>query len=68
MAIRRGDGELDGKWLPEWDYDRSQSFTRDSTDEVLNWEDMEDLGSLKGESIRLQFWLQEAHLYSFWFE
>ena len=68
VAIRRGDGELDGKWLPEWDYDRSQSFTRDSTDEVLNWEDMEDLGSLKGESIRLQFWLQEAHLYSFWFE
>lgn len=68
VAIRRGDGELDGEWLPDGDYDRSQAFRGDSTDEVLSWRDLKDLDSLKGQSIRLQFRLQDAHLYSFWFE
>ncbi len=68
VAIRRGEGELDGKWLPQGDYDRCQSFTGDSTDQILAWREMKDLESLRGESIRLQFQLREAHLYSFWFE
>ncbi len=68
VAVRRGDGELDGQWLPEWDYDRTRTFTGDSTNQVMEWSGMEDLESLKGKSIRLQFQLREAHLYSFWFE
>jgi hypothetical protein len=68
VAIRRGDGELDGKWMPEWDFDRSLAFRGDSIDEALNWKGKQNLDALKGESIRLHFRLEEAHLYSFWFE
>ena len=68
VAIRRGDGEFDGRWIPEWDFDRSLAFRGDSIDRGMIWEEEDDMDSLKGKSIRLQFWLQEAHLYSFWFE
>lgn len=68
VAIRRGDGQFDGEWLDEWNFDRAVVFTGDSTDCIVNWKAQTNLNSLKDKSIRLQFWLDNAQLYSFWFE
>ena len=68
VAVRRGDGEADGEWLPEWNYDKNVSVSGDSLDQVVNWEGQHNLDSLKGKSVRLHFWLNNAELYSFWFE
>ena len=68
VAIRRGDGEFDGKWLPDWDYDQALPFTGDSSNQILAFADAGNLDSLKGQTIRLQFRLEQAHLYSFWFD
>jgi hypothetical protein len=68
VAIRRGDGEADGDWLPEWNYDKDVAFRGDSTNEVINWQGQEDFQALRGKPIRLHFWLNEAELYSFRFQ
>lgn len=68
VAIRRGDGEYDGDWLPEWSYEGNVPFCGDSTDATVNWQGQRSLDALKGRSIRLHFWLNQAELYSFWFE
>ena len=68
VAIRRGDGESGGKWLPEWDFDQSLPFTGDSANQILAFTEGGNLDSLKGQTVRLQFRLEQAHLYSFWFD
>ena len=68
VAIRRGDGEFDGKWLPDWDFDQSLPFTGDSANQPLAFTEVSKLDSLKGQTVRLQFRLEQAHLYSFWFD
>jgi len=67
-AIRRGDGEFDGDWMPEWNYETNLPVSGDSTDHFINWKGQESLDALKGKSVRLHFWLREAELFSFWFE
>ncbi len=68
VAIRRGDGELDGEWTPEWDYDANVPVAGDSTDHAVNWTDQESLDALKGKAVRVHFWLRDAELFSFWFD
>ena len=68
VAIRRGDGEFDGKWIPARDFDQSLPFSGDSTSQVLGFREADHLDSLKGQAVRLQFRLEQAHLYSFWFD
>ncbi len=68
VAIRRGDGEFDGEWLPEWSYDAGKVFAGDSTNYIVNWQGQEGVEPLKGKSIRLHFWMRNAELYSFWFQ
>ena len=68
VALRRGDGVRDGEWLEDWSYDEGTIFVGDSVDHRVDWRERDSLDRLKGTSIRLHFWMQEAELYSFWFE
>jgi len=68
VAIRRGDGEFDGDWLPEWNYETNLPVSGDLTDHLVNWKGQENLDAAKGQSIRLHFWLRDAELFSFRFE
>jgi len=68
VAIRRGDGEFDGLPLPQWNYEQCRVFSADSIDHTIDWKQQEDLSSLKGKAIRLEFSLKQAELFSFWFE
>ena len=68
MAVRSGEGVEDGDWLDGWNFEDGRPFTGDSTNGVLEWNDKERFDSLKGRPIRLHFWLQDAELFSFWFE
>ncbi len=43
-------------------------FTGDSTAAVLEWKGKANFDSLKGRSIRLHLWMQNAELYSFFFD
>jgi hypothetical protein len=67
VAVRDGDGIRDGNWIDGWGYDAMTAFTGDATDAALEWKGKEDFAGLKGKSIRLHFWMDEAELYSFWF-
>lgn len=68
VAVRQGDGEMDGEWLPDWSFETNAVFTGDATDHVVGWTEGDSLDSLGGQSVRLHFWLHDAELYSFWFE
>ena len=68
VAVRRGDGERDGLRFDEWSRDRCRSFSGDSTNHAVAWEGTTDPASLKDQAIRLEFHLEKAELYSFWFE
>ena len=68
VAIRRGDGELDGERLREWNYEKNVEFTGDSIDHTVQWTNQVDLGALKGRAIRLEFRLRRAELFSFWLQ
>ena len=68
MTVRRGDGEMDGLSLPDWDSYSSAAVSGDVLDGVAGWGDRADLGSLKGRAIRLEFSLEQAELFSFWFD
>jgi hypothetical protein len=67
VAARRGDGVNDGDWIEGWSFDDGPAFTGDSTDATLIWKSGKSFDSLKGDAIRLHFWMQKAELYSFWF-
>lgn len=68
VAVRHGDGELDGVSRDEWNYDRCRVFEGDAIDHVIEWCGDEDLDTLKDKAIRLEFSLVQAELFSFWFE
>lgn len=68
IAVRDGNGERDGQWLDGWGYGENVPFAGDSTDQEVAWTTEASFGVLKDRSIRLHFWLEEAELYSFWFE
>ena len=68
VAIRRGDGEFDGLRPPEWDYEQARAIAGDSTDHFVTWKGQENLNALKGKAIRLEFKLEQAELFSFWFQ
>jgi hypothetical protein len=67
-AVRRGDGADDGKWPEGWDFDDGAPVSGDSLDAELRWKEREGYDALKGQAIRLHFWIYNAELYSFWFE
>ena len=68
VAVRRGDGEHDGLRFKEWSGDRCRPFSGDSTNHTVAWEGSAGPASLKDQAIRLEFHLEKAELFSFWFE
>ncbi len=68
VAVRSGDGELDGDWLAECGFDANTPFSGDSIEHVVSWEGRDSLGAIGDRPVRLHFWLRDAELYSFWFE
>ena len=68
VTVRRGDGEMDALPLPDWDSGSSAAVSGDVLDGVVGWGDRAHLGSLKGRAIRLEFSLEQAELFSFWFD
>lgn len=68
VAVRSGDGGQDGEYLEVWNFEDMSGFTGDSTDFALEWNGKPTFDSLKGESVRLHFWFDNAELYSFRFE
>ena len=57
-----------GEWLEDWGYEDGTIFSGDRVDHRVGWKSGMSLNSLKGTSIRLHFWMQDAELYSFRFE
>lgn len=68
VAVREGHGVRDGEWVQDFSFDRSQPFSGDSLNAVMTWEGNDTVGSFPSEVLRLHFWLENAELYSFWFE
>ncbi len=68
VAIREGEGIRDGEWPEEWSLDYATDFVGDSIDHEVNWKGQKDLSSWKGKTIRLEFLILKAELYSFWIE
>ena len=69
VAVREGKGVRDGEWPDAWRLQKSDPFTGDSLDHVMTWRGSDDLSAFPGEGVlRLHFWLENARLYSFWFE
>ena len=68
MAVRRGDGEADGEWLPGWDFPDCRPFSGDSVSGDLGFHGKDNMDSWKGRSIRLHFWMKDAQMFSFRFE
>ena len=68
VAIREGEGVRDGEWPQAWSLDYATDFTGDQINHEVNWKGQQDLSPWKGETIRLEFRLVKASLYSFWFE
>ncbi|MEW6753852.1 MAG: hypothetical protein AB1505_23155 [Candidatus Latescibacterota bacterium] len=68
VAVREAEGVRDGEWPPEWSLDRAVPFTGDAVDHPVAWQGQQDLSAWAGRSMRLEFRLLRASLYSFWFE
>lgn len=68
VAVRRGDGARDGEAVDDRAFQDSVEFTGDSTDHVMEWRVGGNQDQLKGQSVRFHFWLNDASLYSYWFE
>jgi len=68
VAVRSGNGIEDGCWLEGWNFQHGQPFSGDAIDAALAWKGKVSFDSLKGQSVRLHFWLKDAELFSFWFE
>ena len=69
IAVREGKGVRDGEWPDFWRFEKCDPFTGDSLDHVVTWQGHDDMGGFPGEGVvRLHFWLENAKLYSFWFE
>ncbi len=68
MALREGEGVRDGEWPEAWSFDGATEFTGDALDHAVNWTGQADVSPWEGRTIRLEFRLVRAELYSFWFE
>ena len=67
MASREGHGVRDGEWVADFRFEKSRPFSGDSLDAVLSWQGNDTLASFPSTVLRLQFWMENAELYSFWF-
>ena len=67
VALREGEGIRDGEWPGEWSLDYATDFVGNSVDHEVNWKGQTDLSAWKDKTIRLEFRLFRAKLYSFWF-
>ena len=68
VAVREGAGVRDGEWPEGWRFDDSAPFTGDSLDHTMQWGECDILDGFPDNTLRLLFWLENAELYSFWFE
>ena len=68
VSLYRGDGEMDGQPLENWDDTPSADFTGDKLDHVVGWTNTAGFNTMKGQTIRLLFELEQAEMFSFWFE
>ena len=68
VAVRCGDGEMDGQPPAEWNDAESGPLTGDHLDQVVGWRNHADLNALKGKALRLEFRLDQAEIFSFWFQ
>ena len=68
VSVRRGDGQFDGARLPGWKHQQCHAFQGDAIDHTLRWKGQTGMQGLQGQAIRLEFNLQQAELFSFWFE
>ena len=67
VAIREGEGVRDGEWPEAWSLDHATDFTGDAIDHEVDWKGQTDLSPWKDKTIRLEFRIVKARLYSFWF-
>ena len=63
--ILDGEGNL---LRPGLSLDRSTPVSRDGVRIALGWSGAEDLGELRGRTVRLRFQLRNADLFAFWTE
>ena len=68
VAVREGEGVRDGEWPEAWSFDYATDFTGDAVDHTVNWKGQTDMSPWTDKTIRLEFRLERAELYSFWFE
>ena len=69
VAIREAQGTRDGEWPETWRFDDCTPFAGDSLDHVVTWHDHgPQLEEFPADVLRLHFWLENADLFSFWFE
>jgi len=54
-----------GKVHKGYERDSCNAVTGDSLRQRVTWKEREDLGALRGERIRLKFYMKDAELYSF---
>ena len=52
--------------LSGWSREESLAFTGDSFGQELRWKGGDGLGGLRGQVVRIRFFLKNADLYSFW--
>jgi hypothetical protein len=68
VAVREGRGVRDGEWHDDWRFDKSVPFSGDSLDHVMAWNTDRALESFPDSTLRLCFCMENADLYSFWFD
>ena len=68
IAVREGEGVRDGEWPAGWRFQDSIPWTGDSTDATPAWKNGQSLDAFPTGILRLHFWMENAELYSFWFE
>ncbi|MBM3933439.1 MAG: hypothetical protein FJ319_03915 [SAR202 cluster bacterium] len=68
VAVRDGNGVQDGNWFEGWNFEDMKPFAGDNTSHVFEWNGHANFDAFKGKSVRLHFWMENAEMYSFWFE
>ena len=68
VAVREASGVRDGEWPEGFRFDDARPFAGDSLDAVMAWTGGDALAAFPSPVMRLHFWLEDAELYSFWFE
>ncbi len=58
----------DGVVLEDWSRTQALPLSEDGVRQAVNWHGSGDLGNLKGQLVRLRFYLRNAALYAFWTE